>query len=173
MKNKNGIDYYTQTDIRWKNEVMTHAEWQDKPDIINDYFCLNTSLLNWYNDFFNENLTPKDLNNLLIKNNGYEYLKAKDIFKGNRNAMYAACYNRESYVVWYVIQSLLKIKQIVRNYTGKINLSVNNEYYIIKVPYLGTGHYCNIISSQLDYFDVYDGKIKKPVKVLEVIKIIF
>jgi hypothetical protein len=173
MKNKNGIDYYTQSDLRWKNEVMTHPKWQERPDIINDYFCLNTSLLNWYNDYFNENITPKDLNDQLRNNNGYEYLYYKDLYKGNMTEVKKACYNRESYVRWDVIQKLLKIKQIVRNYSGNPNISIPNEYYIIKVPYKSTGHYCDLISNRLDYFDVFDSQIKKPVIYLEILQIVF
>jgi hypothetical protein len=190
MKNKNGTLYYTQFDPKWRNEIMTCPTWQRyskgtlkddlDPDTWGEFGCLNTALLNCFNDFYIQDMTPKDLNNIIKINNGYEYLKAKENFN-DKLSIKNACIGRESFIVWNVIKKILIIKDIIRNYEGIIDiLGLANEYFIIKVPFQETGHYSNLIKCPtkkvddlVEYFDVYDGKIKKPVKVLEIIKIIF
>lgn len=172
MNNKNGFPYLTQSDSRWANEVMTHPEWQAKPDTIKQYFCLNTSFLNCFNDYYKKQLTPSQLNKQLIVADGYEYLKAKRKYK-SLDEVKKNCLGRESYVVYETICNILNIRTIDRDYKGLLNVEYPSTYYIIKVPYQSTGHYCNIISDDKKYFDVYDGKIKTPNQVLKIIKITF
>lgn len=173
FENRNKFPYLTQTDKRWCNNIMTYPEWQSKPDIIGDYFCLNTSFLNFYNDWFNKQITPEQLNDLIIEKDGYEYLMYKKIYKNDLNKVKNACLNRESFVDVNLVCELLNIKELNRDYKGKLELEIPNYYYIIKVPLAETGHYCNIIKNDYSYFDVYDGKIKKPKKILSVSRIIF
>lgn len=172
MNNKNGFPYLTQSDPRWAKEIMTHPEWQEKPDAIGQYFCLNTSFLNIYNDYYHQTLNPSLLNKMIIAKSGYYYLKAKKQYK-NLNDVKAACFKKESYVDIPTVCELLNIKSIERDYTGKIVISDPKTYYIIKVPMGETGHYCNIVSEDKKYFDVYDGKIKTPNRILSIIKVNF
>jgi hypothetical protein len=83
-----GIDIAYQTDPLYAKEIMTSPPWQKKfnrdgslkneldPDYIEEYGCLLCAKLNAYN-LFNKNkkfLTIKQLNDLIIKHKGYNYL---------------------------------------------------------------------------------------------------
>jgi hypothetical protein len=179
VKNKNGLDYFLQSNSKWKDETMTFPEWQKEPDTWGLYGCLGTSSLNIYNDFFKDDVTPTILNENLKKEFGYNYLYYKNLYKNNMKAVYEACYLSESKLRWDVLARLLKIKIFIREWNGLIDLRPTNEYFLIKVPYKKTGHWCFIVScankklDSIKYFDVYDGFVKKPVNVLEIIKIIF
>jgi hypothetical protein len=65
--------YYTQTDVLWKNDIMTEkvGSWRD---LLGRWGCLVTSLANSINVLLDKNITPKELNTMIRDNKCYAYL---------------------------------------------------------------------------------------------------
>jgi hypothetical protein len=170
----------------YKTDIMTSPIWQLKedgsldPDYIYDYACFITAGLNARNHYHKIYLHKDDYMNLrefnqkMRNNEGYEYLYYKKLYSGNVELMKQACYGRESFSRHEIYDNLLEIKEKVRNYTGIIDFSVPNEYFLIKTRYLNTGHYSWLIGADHKYVDSYDGKIKYANNnILEIIKVVF
>lgn len=170
----------------FKHEIMTSPEWQRyskgknkgelDPDYIYEFACLDAAKLNCYNLFNKDKkqyMTLGELNQKLIKNNGYFYYFYKEQFKGDMTKVKKACIGKESFVVQSVINELLGIKKEIRNYYGIIDLKPEDIFYLVRTPYQGTGHYSMVLQKNLTYLDSFDGRQKKANHILEVIKLIF
>lgn len=174
-----GIKIQYQSDPDFANEVMEHPVWQMQPDTIIQYFCWNTALINCFNHYHKNILKDdkyidiKDMNDAMIANRGYKYLA--DITLGVEKAM-QLCYRHEAESLSNVQDSILDIKEQIHSYTGNIDISVPNEYYVIVTPFKDTGHYSWLTSISgilAHYIDSYDAILKTTDKWLEIIKIIF
>jgi hypothetical protein len=170
-----GIDIAYQTDPLYMNEIMTYPSYQTSPDIIKQYGCLLCAKLNAYNLFNKDkiHLTIKDFNELIKKHNGYNYLfymnhNNNDIEKTKKD-----CFGKESFQIPAVINWILGIKEEYSKYQGIIDIESANDYYIIKTPFQNTGHYSLVIEADKTYLDSYDGQIKHPTTILDIIKITF
>ncbi len=167
--------WYYQRHKDSQNLIMTYPKWQNKPDLIQDFGCLLIAYLNAYNKKNNRNMSVRELNDLVIKNKGYNYLKWFDFYNGDLDKTKKACLNTESFLIPEVINKILDITEVKRNYNEIIDIKHPLHYYIIRTKYNDTGHYSLITSKTLKYFDSYDGVYKTPyVKdILEVIRITF
>jgi len=171
--------FYYQSEIENKNIIMTHPKWQIKPDTIGDFGCLLIAKLNAYNCMFSQDKKVKELNDEIIANRGYEYLRQCEVWRVESGVNYEqvkkACFGKESFLVSEVINKLLKIESEERNYTGMINIQSPIDFFLIRTKYLNTGHYSLIVNRDMKYFDSYNGVMKTPEKqnILEVIRIRF
>lgn len=143
---------YRQSDIKWHDHIMTGAidfplmtisekklrwKYEKMIDTIGLCGCLITAVVNAHNDFFQDySYTPGVLNDLIRSYHGY------NIFQNNNCKI-----GEESYIIWSVLKTLLKIKSVDYYWTGKIDIQHPNYYYICRVPYsqkIRAGHYCFI-----------------------------
>jgi hypothetical protein len=139
------------------------------------YGCLLTAKLNAFN-LFNAGkkyLNIKELNDLMIKHKGYLCLFYLDKNNGDIELTKKDCFGKESFQIPEVINWILGIKSESKNYIGSIDIKSINDYYIIKTKYNETGHYSLICKPDRSYIDSYDGKIKQPTTILDIIKITF
>lgn len=182
----NNVKMQYQSDPDFKDLIMCQIPWQrDKkghldPDTIGEFFCRNTAELNMFN-LFNVGKKYIDigkLNELIIKHNGYYYLYHLNLNGGDIDKTYKSMeklklIGKESYVIPAVINWILGIKEEIKNYSGEINIKSPNEFYMIKTPYGDTGHYSMIYKPDRSYIDSYDGNPKKPLTILDIIKVVF
>jgi hypothetical protein len=160
-----------------KNLIMTHPAWQDKPDLIGQYGCLLVAKCNAFNMYKKNSalLTVRNLNKLIIDRKGYNYLYHMDIFNGDLDKVRKECFNKESFQIHPIVNSILGIEKEERKYMGLVDINSLKDYFIIKTKYKNTGHYSLIMRSNLYYWDSYNGGLVKPFAddVLEIIKITF
>ncbi len=170
----NGVEMQYQTN-EFSNEIMTNPEYQKQPDTIKMYGCLLTAKLNAFNLFNKDKkyLNIKELNDLMIKHKGYLYLFYLDKNQGDIEKTKKDCFGKESFQIPEVINWILGIKSESKNYTGLIDIKNINDYYIIKTAFQNTGHFSLICKPDRSYIDSYDGKIKQPTTILDIIKITF
>ena len=158
---------FTQTDLRWSNEVMTEAmdltnitseeatkRWGSRAkDFIWRWGCFVTAICN-AKLYMGERLDPMELNNLIRKNKGYWVLKqGKDCPIG-----------KESYVDWEVLLPIIKAKNIRFNISkDEIDISHPSKYYIAKVPFnppkTMSGHFNLIVGTEggITHIDSHSG----------------
>ena len=138
---------YQQNNMRWKNASINNS----KVETIGSVGCLLTSLCNIHNAKYNDDMTPPDLNDKLIMNNGYT--------NGNL-------------IIWSVVEHILKCS-IKHYYEGEVEYDMNS-YYIVNFLHFGTGHFTNLLNKKEDrynIYDVWDGKryaIPKPRRIVKV-----
>jgi hypothetical protein len=170
------IEMQCQSDPRYKDEIMTFPKWQVAPDKIGDYGCLLTAKLNCFN-LFNRNkkyLTLKELNDLMIKKNGYNYLFYMKLFNNDEKKSKAVCYQQESCSIPIILNEILGIKDEVQLTAGShIDIENPNYYYIVRTMYKNTGHYSMVVRDNLMYLDSYDCKIKLPENILNIYRLQF
>lgn len=165
------IELYTQTNNIWSHDIMTSPKYQrymsgkekgeKDPDYIYEYFCLGVSICNSFNLNFNKNKTPKIFNSELKKNNGYYYLQNNKCEIG-----------KESFLDWNVVKEILNIESIDHDYTGKVDVK-SDYFYIARIHYKNTGHYCLIVGGSQDKLrlhDPYTGeyRVEKPTKIIRI-----
>lgn len=144
--------YFAQTDRRWKSDVMTAGTdalgktWIDK---IGRWGCLVVSLCNAYNrlldietDRNHKPINPKKLNELIIQNNGYNFLRDP------LNVLE----DQASLLLWDVVDHMLNIRS-----EHKTNFDGYGQYIAqVKHPVTGGSHFVNIILQDGDQYIVYD-----------------
>jgi hypothetical protein len=172
----NNILMQYQNDPLYAGEIMTSPIYQKNPDYIRDWGCLLVAKLNAYN-LFNKNknyLNIKQLNDLMIKHKGYNYLFYMSHNHGDVEKTKKDCFGRESFQIPAIINWILSIKNEANNWTGKIDINSINDYFIIKTKYKTTGHFSLVVSGDDNaYLDSYDGNIKHPTTIYDIIKITF
>jgi len=127
------ITRYLQSDPLWKNYEY------DKGTSIGVYGCLLTTITNELNNK-GFNYTPQTF---------AEFLKKSGCFDNG-------------YIVWNAFQKATGYSMI-KYLSPQIPMPRGNNFLAIQVPYLNTGHYCNVLeinNKVIKYFDVYDGKEK-------------
>lgn len=151
----------TQTDKRWKNDIMTDPPWQPLPDYIKDWGCLLTSFSNIIQIVTGKKYTPADLNNFLKENKGYAYLlHGNTVKRGN-----------ESFILYDAISEKwgLSIENVK---TGHYTKRPNTHYicrfevkYKVKGKERTINHYSNVLTEEVihsrrffEVFDVYSGE---------------
>lgn len=169
---------YRQTDKQWKDDIMTGPKdflhmftkeklqrWKINNDSIHGdtlglFGCLVTASCSAHSICYdNKQKNPKKVNELLRIQKGYQSLF--DISKCEPKGQ------KESHIVWTVLQQILDIKNIDYFWTGKIDIEHPKYFYICRVPYkppkIMSGHYCLITSMKNDiihYFDTDSGIIR-------------
>lgn len=139
------MKYNTQTDLKWKAESMGLPI-----DTLGRWGCLVTSLSNILQECCQHELSPKEVNDKLKKNNGYKGAK----FVG-----------KESFIDWEVTSKLFNLIMIrcpYRIYRSDFN---DGYYFIGRIihPITKAGHYINVIAAAGVYyscFDVETGELK-------------
>lgn len=154
-----------------KNIIMTSPEWQKKPDYIKDYGCLVISLLNARNLYYNSQIEcSKFVQELRISHAFlYDYYSLQTY---STTELQNIVQGSESKLKLDIVEDILNCT-IKRDYQGKINIESKDKFYLIKTSYKDTGHYSLIIRSDFSYFDSYDGKVRSPSHILEVLEITF
>jgi hypothetical protein len=145
---------YTQTDKRWKNEIMTESDgrWIDR---IGRWGCLVTCLSNIISMFLEKFVTPDFTNRIIRQYKAYNYLNDETVNE-----------NSASVLLWdkfkEVYEKTLKV-------TNHLDVSKYREkagvYYIACVEHSKTHeeHFVNVlakIGNDFNIFDVEDGKYK-------------
>lgn len=132
-------NYFTQTDPKWKN-----VEFPYYKKTIGEIGCLVTSIANIVLDT-NLSITPEVVLSLLVGDMG--------ITNGNL-------------VLWNSVYNLFKLRhaKYSKNTFDKIDREkFKNAYYVVEIDCTTYSHFCNILefkNDKVEYFDVYDGKIK-------------
>ncbi len=153
--------FNTQTDPRWRDEIMTECltpNWEGKiwSDRIGRWGCVLTSIANISQFFLEQELTPNILNETFRIYKAYNYLQ-------NPKCKEAEASN----LIWDVIKAHFHNTLIIN-----LNLTIDqfkNDFskrYIARVIHekTKTGHYINILEKHKNHFwcfDVEDGKIKR------------
>ena len=128
---------------------MTFPKCQKNPDLLGKLGCLVTCFANIMQIATKVEVTPKDFNDMIIKNNGYNYLLIKKCPVGT-----------ESNLIFSVVEKIMKckIKRVdVGNYVHH-----NRVFWIARIQKKNTGHYINVLrdyNSKLVCFDVLDGNL--------------
>lgn len=156
---------FTQNDPRWRKDIMTAPPWQQVPDYLGRFGCLITAAGNAYNLKYKSELTPGDVNRLLIEEDGYKYLKELD--KCPRG--------QESFVCWEELKKILDIVDVEHDYQGMLDINHPDHFYIARAEYQDTGHYCLIVGGTFEkpkFFDSYSGNYRRE-SVTRIIRITF
>ena len=139
----------TQTDKKYGNEIMTQCNekyrvWIDR---IRRWGCLVTSLANILD------LTPKELNDIIIMHACYEYLD-------NPNTPE----NRASFLMLDKLKNILSIS-VINDLPYKDYVDRAGIYWIARIIHrTGGGHYVNVLRKESNVwviFDVENGKEKR------------
>jgi len=185
--------YKSQNDADCRNEIMTNIPYpngnrQNYPDtigmsnVVPEKFrfraavgCLLTSFANEIQLLYNVSLSPQELNEELIKHDGYFILN-----------MGEDCpIAKESYIVNSVLEKLYKIKVTYNldpmQYRNAI-YGTSSERYIIKFKHKGVTHYSNILNDILIndkpyfiIFNVWNNQVEiisfhKALKIIKIVK---
>lgn len=161
----------TQTDKRWAGNIMTFPKWQNKPDTLKQYGCLVASFANIIQMITGIEFTPADLNEYLITNLGYAYLRQRGNCKRGD----------ESFILYDVIEKKWGLR--IENVEKKEYKKLPNTHYICRFEVrLKNGktinHYSNVITEDVihgkrwfEIFNVYDGDtILLPVSEISILK---
>jgi hypothetical protein len=147
------IVFNTQTDKRWANEIMTKKEgiWVD---LLCRWGCYVTALSNIISIFNNKQVTPKDLNDVIIALKAYKYLDKPE--------------TPEKEASLILIDKLLQYFPSIKYETNCIfnqDVDDENSQFIIEMvhPLTKAPHFVNLLSKKNNLyiiFDVEDGIIK-------------
>lgn len=139
------MKYNTQRNSIWKNEVMTQQVdmWKDT---LGEYGCLITCLANIIQERKNFIFTPKNLNDVLVKHQGYKYLYNSSTPE-----------NQASFLRISIIKEFFGIEY------KKISKYENQEYCIAMIKNKYSYHFMNIIqkvNKKILCFNVWNGELK-------------
>lgn len=145
--------YNRQSDAKWYDMQMAM-----KGDTLGLYGCLVTAIANIFE------ILPSTLNLLLRENKGYMGLVDAKTWV-----------NKESFINWPVVESLLKFKHYVIN---PDQIKFDDKTFIIaciKHRKYRTNHYCNLLDYSDEKYKIFDtdyGDIKLYDRVVSLIKIV-
>ena len=128
------IILHTQTDPQWRDTEMT------KGITIGQYGCLLVSLSNCVRQSsigYREHMNPAALNTILQNNGGF---------------------TPQGLIIWSVLEKFFFCQHT--NIMKRKPIFASNIHNIIQIPYMDTGHFCNLLDVSdhgYIYFDVYDG----------------